>query len=282
MEKSTQAERLGIVEFGHQLIDTQDLDPVYCALASVPWSREQMARFLLSYWCFYSTGVSSYLAEMPDEDFWVAMQLAADNQEPTPIGTRWKRAAERRHARGAAAVRMVLELQSKYESPQSFLDFVFDGKEQTCSAVMERVRQHYLFGPWIAFKIADMGERVLGMPITFENSEIFMFKDPTEAALMLWRTQLELPEGAKPKDLPAVLRKVVDWVIMECGKDRTAPPCRTRKIQLQEAETILCKWKSHKNGHYPFKNDIREIRAEVSQWAEKSVGASQFLQHFPE
>ena len=39
-----------------------------------------------------------------------------------------------------------------------------------------------------------------------------------------------------------------------------APPQMDRPINIQEVETILCKWKSHLNGHYPTGNDIAEVR----------------------
>jgi hypothetical protein len=43
-----------------------------------------------------------------------------------------------------------------------------------------------------------------------------------------------------------------------------APPRFERRINIQEIETILCKWKSHINGHYFVGKDIQEIRHGLS------------------
>jgi hypothetical protein len=39
-----------------------------------------------------------------------------------------------------------------------------------------------------------------------------------------------------------------------------APPRYERGLDVQEYETILCKWSSHMKGHYPLGNDIHEIK----------------------
>ena len=39
-----------------------------------------------------------------------------------------------------------------------------------------------------------------------------------------------------------------------------------RRVNIQEVETILCKWKSHMNGHYPLSNDVDEIQHGLREW----------------
>jgi hypothetical protein len=56
-----------------------------------------------------------------------------------------------------------------------------------------------------------------------------------------------------------------------------APPSGNRMCGLQEIETILCKWKSHINGHYPVGNDVREIRHALVAWEMRSKTAARLL-----
>lgn len=56
-----------------------------------------------------------------------------------------------------------------------------------------------------------------------------------------------------------------------------APPFNDRPLNFQEFETILCKWKSHQNGHYPIGKDIEEISHTLDQWKEVSPTAGRLL-----
>ena len=52
-------------------------------------------------------------------------------------------------------------------------------------------------------------------------------------------------------------------------------------MNVQEVETILCKWKSHMGGHYPLGNDLHEIREGMTPWTENCFTAWTFLHFFP-
>jgi hypothetical protein len=84
-----------------------------------------------------------------------------------------------------------------------------------------------------------------------------------------------------PKDKDKAIQQVVDYLIEYFAKN-TAPPLHDRPVGLQEVETILCKWKSHQNGHYPLNNDIDEIRAGVKSWIPISDTAQQFRRDMPD
>jgi hypothetical protein len=146
---------------------------------------------------------------------------------------------------------------------------------------MRRVQEHPQFGPWIGFKVADMTERCLGIPVSFEHAEVFMFNDPKKAALLLWRAKAGLPSNAKPRDEGAALREVVGYLTDHFAA-QTAPPTHDRPVGLQEVETILCKWKSHTNGHYGPNNDTIEIRDGLAEWERHSVLAQMLLDAMPE
>lgn len=287
--KTMTYEKLGVEAFGRQLIETGDLDPVYIALSKCEWDEKRLQRWLMAYWCFYHPGLASYMSDIESEvgdgpldeqDFWSDMSVAAENNIPSPIGGRWPRASERRHFRGQKAVDAVHELR------RDGLDNIFTRLERAAPdyrAVAKEVCSLPQFGPWMAFKVADMLERVCGVPVDFNLGSVTMFDDPKKAALMVWKVKAGFDpysDAIKPKDPERAIREVVEYLIEEY-KDLSAPPARDRPVGYQEVETVLCKWKSHMNGHYPVGNDIREIRRGLSEWVDVSDTAREFLHHMP-
>lgn len=271
-------ERLEIEPFGRHLITTGDLDPVYIALTSLPdWSTGQLRRWLVAYWCLYHCGAACYASQHKGNDFWQVLWKAAINNEenPPPTGERWPRGHERRHFRGTAAVKAVTQLRKRYDgSPENMVSAIIGGTRPTKHIpfrdIAERTKDHPLFGPWIAFKVGDMIDRVLAVPVDFDQAHIFMFNDPAKAALMLWRQKMGLAENAMPKDKDHVIGEIVKH-LEQAFSDLKAPPLGDRAIGLQEVETVLCKWKSHMNGHYPLFNDIDEIREGLEGWGQAAL-----------
>lgn len=274
-------ERLPIEVFGRELITSGDLDPVYIALHNMrdEMSPAQRNRWLLAYWCFYHTGVASYMSEFEGLAFWRWMHTAADNQiGPLQMGIggteRWPRGGERRHFRGEQAKKAVSELMDRYgDKPEDMVSMVAqpklgmlkNGTPLPFYMVNERAQEHRGFGDWISFKIGDMIDRLDIYPVGFDEATVFMYKDPLKSALMLWRQKQGLPENAVPKDQSAAVSSVVEYLTEEF-KDLQAPPLGDRPVGLQEVETVLCKWKSHLNGHYPLMNDTHEILEGLKAW----------------
>lgn len=289
------SERLPIETFGRQLIISGDLDPIYIGLAGARLNVLQLDRWLIAYWCFYNAGVASWLSELEGHNFWEYMHRAAVNEEEAPPGGRWPRGAERRHFRGALATRAIADLTRRYpDTPELMVSYIAGSDQSTTfREVYLRAQEHVGFGPWIAFKIADMIERCLHRPIIFDDAALFLFKDPAMAVDMLWAERIgvastTLVDGARVKDLPELSRRrrVVGALLREF-KDLPAPPAGHSKVEadraigIQEIETVLCKWKSHMNGHYPIGKDTREIRETLTQWAPHSQAAGAMLAAMP-
>jgi hypothetical protein len=284
--------RQDIETFGRHLIVSGDLDPIYIALVRAQkagdYSPEQVARWLIAYWCFYHAGVASWMSEIEGQEFWSAMMVAAENERESPAGGRWPRGHERRHFRAANATKSIYHLAKTWGAfPEDMVKYVSAPEKEGDTGplafkdVSRRVQEHVSFGPWIGFKVADMVDRVLGVPVDFDQAAVFMFKDPEKAAMMLWeqREAHKYPEGAKPKR-EVILSGVTNYLIGKFS-DLKAPPFEDRPINIQEVETVLCKWKSHMNGHYPINNDIREINEGLAPWAGRCVAAASFARHMP-
>ena len=265
-------ERLPIEEFGRQLITSGDLDPVYIALHRCDFPFDVLSKWLIGYWCLYHCGAASFLAEQ--HDFYGYLMKAAHNDMPAPTGGRWPRNSERRHWRGKQAVNSAADLCLR-GTPSQLVGSLWDGPND-CGSVMSRVQKWRGFGPWIGFKAADMLDRVLGRPVDFDEASIFIFKDPAKAALMQWRVYHPMQAGiGNPRE---AISHVVGRLIREFD-DLKAPPLYDRPIGLQEVETVLCKWKSHMNGHYPLFNDTDEINHGLAEWQPHSEVAVKFAEN---
>jgi hypothetical protein len=243
---------LPLETFGAELLKSLDLDPLYVILNNGNLREDQLKRWCFAYWCSYHAGVSSYLSEHEGEKFWDILHVFAVNTVMSPLGETWPRGTERRHFRGEKAIKSVIWFMRKFDDP---LQAVNSLPKSTFSSLRRRVMEWPQFGPWIAFKVGDMMERVLRVPIDFSQSDIFMFDSPREAA--------ELWFGEKNFQ---TIPKTLEFLQQHLG-DTLAPPSFDRRVNLQEFETILCKWKSHLNDHYPIGKDSREILHGLEEWS---------------
>lgn len=240
--------QLDIYSFGRQLIETQDLDPVYVLVHQSKMEGEKLQKWLLGYWCFYHVGTASWVSEQ--RDYWQAMYDAAESKD-------WPRSAERRHFRGDNALKSITYLHGKG------LDVLFrpflSGLRMTYASVERHVRQWEGFGPWIAFKVADMLDRLGITSVDFSGCQLF--DSPRKAAAMLWGA--EQPGTEIPADVTTwAVRRILFKI-----HDKDAPPRYERKLNVQEAETILCKWKAYCGGHYHVGEDIAACRKGLLRFA---------------
>lgn len=250
---------MSIEEFGKGLLGTNDLDPIYVMLHGAykngAMTRDQLEAWCFAYWCFYHSGTCSAIVSAPD--FWDAMAEAADN--PCKL---WSRGTERRHFRGDKCTQAVAWLRGRYDTPGEAIEAV---TAPTFTAISNKVQVWPQFGPWIAFKVADMMERVLEIPVVFNSTGLHIYRDPVKGAWMLAEEKQDA--GALAVSPKARTEWAINYLV-NYFKDYKAPPLYDRSINVQEAETILCKWKSHRNGHYPMGNDTHEIRKHLEAYAE--------------
>lgn len=276
-----------IITFGRHLIETNDLDPIYVALWRMKEhvERHQIERWLFAYWCFYHAGFASWISESDGDEYWDKFMVAAVNKEECPVGGRWPRAKERRYFRGDACVAATKRYCT--QDPEKIVQAIatFAVQYPAYDKVAENVQRLPLFGPWISFKVADMLERVLNVHVDFNEAAIFMFKDPTEAVFMLWRHLAGKDihdKTLRPPNEKEIIHSTVEWLTKKFNTfGYKAEPARDRPLGLQEIETVLCKWKSHMRGHYPYHNDKTEINEGLQPWVKVSPTAKLFAKLMP-
>ncbi len=281
-------EKLSIEEFGKILLDTNDLDPIYVILHKLEADIQLKKRWMVGYWCFYHAGFASYLSQFEGQTFWDEMLVAAKNEELSPLGGRWPRGKERRHFRGLQGIQAVRELSIRWAKPEYMVDYIANMETKECiirnmctpqpyHIVAKRAKEHRGFGDWISFKICDMLDRILGIKIDFDQAAVFMFDDPKKAALMVFENRNPSPSGLSDKEK---IDSVVTYLTYYF-KLFDAPPLGDRPVGLQEVETILCKWKSHMNNHYPVGNDLGEIKHGLQEWSSVSEVAKKLVGLMP-
>lgn len=246
--------KLHVHDFGKQLIETGDLDPVYILCDRFDWdSEEQFNSWLIAYWCFYHVGTACWCSEATSEQkFWNRLKKAAGSKK-------YHRSPERRHFRANNALDSVKFLKSKgllelfkpFYFPEQFLGT----SSPTAKQLIDYVKTWEGFGPWIAFKVADMMQALNILHVEFDHDVVCVYKEPLKGA-----------EQVSFHYYPhlALTGKKQCWgmayahLITQLGKE-LAPPQYARKIDIPEVETILCKWKSHMNNKYKVGEDIHSI-----------------------
>jgi hypothetical protein len=243
-----------LIEFGEELLKLEDLDPVYPVLRPYAIAdRDRARRAVLAYALFYDIGEALYLASQ--EDFWTGIRIAAKNEvsAPTPHGTRWPRAAERRHFRGPKCVSAVEELALRFLRPERLVaELIEPGGE--LKEVIVRLGALPQFGPWIAFKLCDIGERVLEAPIKFPSwLDGSLYSSPLFTVRLLAEK-----EGVNLKEIWE--RALAHFSAF------SAPPRHERGCGPQEIETIFCKYGSYLKGHYYVGKDVKEVAHSLKLW----------------
>ena len=278
---------LNVIEFGKQLVETGDLDPLYIMLTAARRKRVidevQLRKWCLAYWMFYHSGVATAMSEAPD--FWraVAAHVAV------PAGAR---GTERRHFRGQKAIDAVKWLRVRYPDPLDAVFHVIPSKHPMFAEVSARVTVWPMFGPWIAWKVADMIDRVLKIPVDFSDTNLGVFEAPLKGACIVdyqranagteWSDEWNgASDWMNAAERQAALERTLSYMTHEL-RDLLAPPFYDRPINIQELETCLCKYKSHLNGHYPVGNDINEAIHQLSRPVWRSALSVRLARCLPE
>lgn len=269
---------MDVTEFGSKLVLTGDLDPIYTMLNASDLPAPTLKRWVLAYWMFYHAGVSSLIAHSKPEHFW-RMVWKAQNEK-------WPRGTERRHFKAENSRKAIEYLQEHFNTAEDAVKWVSatghlalsrhlgeDVGQARFREILRRAQTWVGFGPWIAFKMADMINAVLHVPVSFEGSEDTFFDDPVAGAFcvvhqeagVLWKgPELVVAAKANAKSMSGTERTEIVQEATSLlkagplGKLRS-PTNPDRFLAVQEYETIFCKYKSHLNGHYPPGKDTKEI-----------------------
>lgn len=137
-----------------------------------------------------------------------------------------------------------------------------EGSFITVKDAMTHVKQWYGFGEWIAFKVADMLDRLGLCNIVFENATEYFFTSPEKGARCLWE------ESGRPRIEDG--KNVCDWAVeklITSLEKFKAPPRYERPFGVQEAETVLCKFHSYSHGEYRIGEDVDSLKSALLRFS---------------
>lgn len=257
--------KLGLLEFSQQLVDANDLDPVYVLLHNAELPRDTLEAWLLAYWSFYHVGTASWITQTgigsdSETVYWSAFMRAAGSSV-------YPRSHERRHYRGENA-RKSSEFMAGYGLESIFGEFrraAYECRTLDLEEVLDYVLLWEGFGPWAAFKVADMLERLDLCRVRFDTSAVMQMYDSPRKGAELHHT-LVFPGAPLDGRWPTIGEWAVNEVLNALG-GRKAPPRYERPCGVQEAETCLCKWKSYRNGKYEIGEDVAACRKGLLRFA---------------
>lgn len=288
---------LTVSQFGSRLLETGDLDPIYVMLNRAHkdgvLDRATLMRWCLAYWCYYHAGTASRIVQFSlaePSGFWKFMHEANSQK--------WPRSSERRHFRAKNAYDSLLYLGRCFRQPESAVQYAIgcdvpDPKPQMSLDIRDRVEEWVGFGPWISFKVADMLDAVLGVPVDFSDSLTSWFSEPVKGAVYVhgqlqghddWNNVEGLKayyEAHTTGERHAMVGDVVTHLLgAKHFSERLTPHRPDHYVGIAEIETILCKYKSHLHGHYYVGKDTAEIRHGLSQFP--SALASRLSRYLPD
>lgn len=267
--------RLDFIPFGKQLIQSGDLDPVYLALNSVSFSKEQRLRWIVAYCAFYHCSVACWLSELKGAEFWHYLKIAAENKVSSPIKERWPRGHERRHFRGEQALAAINDWENRYGThPEHMMKYIV-GSGKNFQAIGDRAVEHRSVGVWMKFKLIDLADACFDAKVEQTNLEQFLYESPRTSILSMWN---KLHPSANSDE--SILQKAIAYLLKQY-KELRIPHHPDKAIDLFCLETIACKHSSHLNGHYPLFNDIDEITLGLSSWKDTSASVRLFLEAMP-
>ena len=244
--------RLGVVEFGRQLIETGDLDPVYIALWKSKMSGhlygESLKRWIVAWMCYYHCGLNSLIIDKPNF-FGEVLRVARASTYP--------RGSQRVHHRGPPAVNSALALKERFKTATDLFKWlVADG--YVARTVFDRMASLVGFGPCMSWRVPDIAERLGMMPTRFVDRDVdIMYDNPMRGAIAVCE---QYGLGDTDRAMQAHL------FVMGKLATMAAPPRYDRAINIQETETIFCKWKSHIVGRYEIGRDTARARAQLLKY----------------
>ncbi len=242
--------------FGESLLITEDLDPLYITLYKQRLPDMQLRKWLIAYWCFYHAGEASKLSE--------SINYYEDMRNTVLYGSR---CSERRHFRGAAGIKSVNWLEQN-DAVGTWFGNMINCADYNIFA--ECIQEAPLFGPWITFKAADMLERLDIGKMDFKSFDISIYSEPLKgSSLVIYGDE---DHYISCQDIDIIVKRIQKEL-----SSYKAPPTYNRELNIQEVETMLCKFKSYKHGRYIVGKDIHEIAECTNGFGTTAKGVEQCL-----
>lgn len=235
-------------EFSKYEIETGDLDPDYILMLRAQrlfgLSDEEMSKWVVVKSCVYDSEseLQHLLFNVPIKDL---VRYGGERRKFKPI-------ADQLFDRFDHFIK---------SSSNGYRSFFFEALPRNARLAMQVIQTVKGFGPWAAWKMADLAERVLGVPIDFSEVQFNkIYEYPLKEIMMVAsEDESRWKELLRNDDLFQTCMERAMPLFGEALKMK-APPQRDRLVNYQEIETLFCKYHSHAYGHYKPGHDIEKLR----------------------
>lgn len=220
-------------KFAEIMFKLEDADPGYMLLKRAELDRATKMRYVLAWCTYYNPGVAAVACQFQGAKFYEYLRRVFPSA---------KRASERRHFRGQAGQKALMQWQDLYPKPEAMIEATHGTSYLQVRKNMQHMAQ---MGDYFYWKLADIWDTVFDEVVDFTGCEKYMPKVPQQGAEIIW--ELDKPAGFWQFDLHTVVSAVTAHIM-----DIPYPVKGGRKLALQEAETVCCVFKQHVVGDYQY------------------------------
>lgn len=234
-----------IFTFVNEKLKIDDVEPMYTAIVRSRLPQSTRQKLCFAEGLADHLGLAARMAEAPD--FWRATNEYVSQGQ---------RGGARRHFRGATAKAALKTMEKRFADLGSF----FSNLPTDFFEARRFITELPQFGPFSAFKIADMAERTCDAVVDFSAVRLSDFaKFPKRGAALAAEY---LGGGATPESVYASMLNH-HW-------NRKAPPHYDRPLNAQEIETMFCNY-GHSKWHPPGyeASELRKLLLGYGKLAEK-------------
>lgn len=215
-------------KFAEVMFKLEDADPGYMLLKRAELDRAVKLRYVLAWCTYYNPGVAAIACQFQGAKFYEYLRHVFSSA---------KRASERRHFRGQAGQKALMQWQDLYPKPEAMIEATHGASYLQVRKNMQHMAQ---MGDYFYWKLADIWDTVFDEVVDFTGCEKYMPKVPQQGADMIGDQEnlftLDIIMGV----VTAHVAKI------------PYPVKGGRKLALQEAETVCCVFKQHVVGDYQY------------------------------
>jgi hypothetical protein len=197
-------------KFAEVMFKLEDADPGYMLLKRAAMDTATKMRYVLAWCTYYNPGIAAVACQFQGAKFYEFLRHVFPSA---------KRASERRHFRGQAGQKALMQWQDLYPKPEAMIEATHGTSYMQVRKNMQHMAQ---MGDYFYWKLADIWDTVFDEVVDFTGCEKYMPKVPQQGADIIY--QLDIPYPVKGG----------------------------RKLALQEAETVCCVFKQHVVGDYQY------------------------------